>query len=98
MKRILIVIAAIALVAMSYGPGNILSRTADHLGGVQSWTAITPEVLANSGFMPSSLIYLCAENGGGKDDSGAKKGDGDEEKPEKEVPGIDRMWDVAMYG
>ncbi len=89
---------AIALVGMSYGPGKILSRSADHPDGVQSWTAIAPEVLANSGFMPSSLIYLCADNGGGKDDSDAKKGDGDEEKTEKEVPGIDRIWDVAMYG
>ncbi len=96
MKRILILMTAIALVAMSYGPGNILSRTADHPGGVQSWTAIAPEFLANSGSMPSSLIYLCADNGGGKDDSDAKKGD--EEKSEKEVPGIDRIWDVAMYG
>ena len=98
MKRILIVMTAIALAAMSYGFGQGLSQPSDYPGGTQSFTAIATEVLANSDSMPSSRIYLCAENGGDKDDSDAKKGNGDEEKSEKEVPGIDRIWDVVFYG
>jgi hypothetical protein len=96
MKIILILMTAIAFIAVGYGPGNVLSRTTDHTGGVQSWTAISSEVLPNPRYVPSALIYLCAAEGDSKDDSEAKKGD--EEESEKEVPGIDRLWDVAMYG
>ncbi len=98
MKTILIVITVIALAAMSYGPGTALSRTADVPGSTQSLSAIETEVIANPGSVHSSPIYLCAENGDDKDDSDDKKGDGDGEKSEPEVPGIDRIWNVVTYG
>ena len=98
MKTILIVITAIALAAMGYGPGKVLSRTADQPGGTQNWSMTVSEVIANSGSIASNLIYLCAENGDDKDDSDDKKVDGDGEKSEPEVPGIDRIWNVVTYG
>jgi hypothetical protein len=103
MKRILIVITAIALAAISYGPGRALQRTAHQPGGSQSLIVMVSEVVASSGAISSGRIYLCADNGGAKDDSddkkgSGKKGSGDEEKSEKDVPGIDRIWDVVLYG
>jgi len=98
MKIILIVITAIALAATSYGPGKVLLRTADQPGGAQSWTVTVSEVIANPGSVPSSPIYLCAENGDDKDDSDAENGAEDKEKSEQEVPGIDRIWNVVTYG
>ncbi len=92
MKRILFVMTAIALAAISYGPVAALWVTADHLGNAQCLTTVGSTAIATDGSMPSGLFYLCA------DDAATEEAPAEEEKPDEPVPGIDRTWNVVMYG
>ncbi len=91
MKRILIVMTAIALASISYGPVAALWVTADHPGNAQCLTAEGSTAMATDGSIPSDLFYLCA------DDAATEEAPEEEPKPDEPVPGIDRTWNVVMY-
>jgi len=75
MKRILIVMTAIALAAISYGPVAALWGTADPLGNAQCPTTVESTAIATYGSIPSGLFYLCA------DDAATEEEPAEEEKP-----------------
>jgi hypothetical protein len=91
MMRILIVMTVIALAAISYGPVATLWNTTDYLGYAQCLTTMGTNTIGTNGFMPS-VFYLC------EDDAATDEAPAEEGKPDEPVPGIDRTWNVVMYG
>lgn len=90
MKRILMVVTVIALAAISYGSLAVLSSASDHQSSVLT-TAETIDIRTD-GSITSGAFYLC------EDSAEAEEAPADEEKPDAPVPGIDRTWNVVMYG
>jgi hypothetical protein len=90
MKRILMVMTVIALAAISYGSLGLLSNAPD----VRSSILTTAETIGigTVGSITSGVFYLC------EGDAEAEEAPADEGKPDEPAPGIDRTWNVVMYG
>jgi hypothetical protein len=94
MKKMLIVLVAVAVAAIGYfgtGPVPAVWGTADYQSDAQSLTPVGGTANVDSGSLPTGVFYLCA------DDAEEEEAPA-EEKEEEPVPGVDRTWNVVMYG
>lgn len=97
MKRILVVVIVVALAAISCGSLGSPWSASDHLCNVQCLTTMVTHIIATDCPMPSGLFFFCAEDTA-TDETPTDEGKKDEKRKDEPVPGIDRTWNVVMYG
>jgi hypothetical protein len=87
----LLFITVIVLAGISYGFAAP-SVVADYPISAQSLITAGSNDIGIEGSSPSGLFFLC------EDDASTDKAPADKEKSDEEAPGLDRTWDVVMYG
>jgi hypothetical protein len=92
MKKILVVVTAIAVAAISYGSLAALWSASDPTCNTECLTAVGPNGIGADCSRPSGVFYLC------EDDTSTDEAPAEEGKPDEPVPSIDRTWNVVMYG
>jgi hypothetical protein len=95
MARMLIVMAAIAFSSISIcGADPMLEvwQAEDHQNDAAFVLTGRPAD-ARGAAAPSGVLYLCADDAAEEEAPPAE-----EEKPEPGPPGVDRTWNVVMYG